>query len=324
MIRIDAHIHYMGDAPDSLELLEQLDLKMLNICVAEDANGQWRSQADVYRGLSQEQPGRYAWCTSFDLPRFDDLQYVDKVITELERDFAQGAAACKVWKNIGMEVRKPSGEHLMVDDPLLEPIFSFIADRNKTLLMHIADPLDCWRPLQESSPHYSYYSEHPEWHLYGRDDMPSHQQLMEARDAVVARHPNLRVVGAHLGSLEHDVAEVAKRFDRYPNFAVDMSARLLDLALQDAGKVRPFFLKYQDRILFGTDMGTWGLASAMPESRRERLRQEFTNSYEEHYRYLENEGPMRISEREVVGIGLPADVLEKLYRANARRWYPGI
>src|SRR5579884_2814938 len=232
--------------------------------------------------------------------------------------------ACKVWKNIGMEARKPSGEYMMVDDPLLEPIFSFVADRNKTLLMHIADPLDCWRPLYESSPHYSYYSEHPEWHLHGREDMPSHQQLMDARDAVVARHSNLRIVGAHLGSLEHDVAEVANRFERYPNFAVDMSARLLDLALQDTAKMRAFFLKYQDRILFGTDVGTWGLASLMSAEKREHLYNGFINSYQEHFRYLEKEGPMTISDREVMGIGLPAEVLEKIYRSNARRWYPGL
>ncbi|HZT41417.1 MAG TPA: amidohydrolase family protein [Chthonomonadaceae bacterium] len=324
MIRVDAHIHYMGDTPDMLGLLEQLDLKMLNICVAEDAHGRWRSQAEAYRRLAQEHPGRFAWCTSFDLPRLEDPQYVDKAIEELEQDFAQGAIACKVWKNIGMEARKPSGEYMMVDDPLLEPIFSFVADRNKTLLMHIADPLDCWRPLYESSPHYSYYSEHPEWHLHGREDMPSHQQLMDARDAVVARHSNLRIVGAHLGSLEHDVAEVANRFERYPNFAVDMSARLLDLALQDTAKMRAFFLKYQDRILFGTDVGTWGLASLMSAEKREHLYNGFINSYQEHFRYLEKEGPMTISDREVMGIGLPAEVLEKIYRSNARRWYPGL
>lgn len=324
MTRVDAHIHYMGDAPDSLGLLEQLDLKLLNICVAEDANGKWRDQAEVYRRLIEEQPRRYAWCTSFDLPRFDDPHYVDKTIETLGRDFAQGAIACKVWKNFGMEARKPSGEHILPDDPMLEPILSYVEDQNRTLLMHIADPLDCWLPLREGSPHYDYYSKHPEWHLYGRTEMPSHGQLMDARDAVVARHPKLRVVGAHLGSLEHDVDEVAKRFDQYPNFAVDMSARLFDLAIQDADKVHRFFLKYQDRILFGTDMGTWGPASAKSEEERDKLKTYMTNSYEEHFHYLEQSGPMTQREREVESIGLPAEVLEKIYSANAQRWYPGL
>ncbi len=249
---------------------------------------------------------------------------MERVVAGLERDFDQGAVACKIWKNFGMEVVTPSGEYMLPDDPLLTPIFAAIADRNKTLLMHIADPLDCWRPLRPASPHYSYYSQHPEWHLYGREDRPSHQQLMDARDAVVARHPNLRVVGAHLGSLEHDVAEVAKRLDAFPNFAVDMSARLLDLALQDSDTVRAFFLKYPDRVLFGADMGTWGLASAKTAEQLANTLQYMSNAYEEHFRYLEQSGPMTISGREVAGIGLPADVLEQVYRANARRWYPGM
>lgn len=318
-------MHYMGDEAESQGMLEQLDLKMMNICCIDEAGEGWREeQAEVYRRLAQEHPQRFGWCTSFTLPGFDDPQYVDRVITQMERDFAEGAVACKAWKNFGMEIRKPSGEYMMVDDPLLEPIFSFVADQDKTLLMHIADPLDCWLPLREDSPHYGYYSQNPEWHLYGRDDVPSHQQMMDARDAVVARHPNLRVVGAHLGSLEHDVDEVARRFDRYPNFAVDMSARLLDLALQDAGKVRQFFLKYPDRILFGADMGTWGLASAKPPEARTRQLDTMRTAYDEHFRYLEESGPMTIRGREVQGIGLPAETLEKVYRANARRWYPGL
>lgn len=324
MMRIDSHMHYMGDTPESRELLERLDLKMMNICVAEDANGKWREQADCYAQLAREHPNRFGWCTSFDLPRFDDPGYVDAVISGLERDFADGAVACKIWKNFGMGVRKPNGEHLLPDDPLLEPIYAFIADSGKTLLMHIADPLDGWLPLHEGSAHYGYFSKHPEWHLYGRTDYPSHQQLMDARDAVVARHPNLRVVGAHLGSLEHDVDEVAIRFDRYPNFAVDMSARLLDLALQDSKKVHAFFLKYSDRVLFGADMGTWGLASAKSPEQLAGSMNYMTNSYEEHFRYLERNDMTTVHDREVAGIGLPAEVLDKVYRANARRWYPGL
>lgn len=325
-IRIDSHMHYMGDTDESLELLEQFNLKMLNICVVDDPHGEWRWQADVYHRLAQENAYRYAWCTGFDLPRFDDHDYIEDVIDRLGHDFDYecGAVACKVWKNFGMGVRKPSGENMMVDDPMLEPIFSYIADRNRTLIAHIADPLDCWLPLREDSVHYGYYTKNPEWHLYQKPDVASHQQLMDARDAVVARHPKLRIVGAHLGSLEHDVDEVAKRFDLYPNFAVDMSARLLDLALQDTDKVRAFFIKYQDRILFGADMGTWGRASEKSEEDRRRQIGSIARSYGEHFQYLETDGPVTIRNREVRGIGLPPEVLMKVYNTNAHHWFSGI
>lgn len=325
MKHIDAHIHFLGDEPASLALMAQFDLKMMNICVADDAHGAWRQQADTYQCLMQQYPDRYGWCTSFDLPRFDDAHYVEQVCAGLERDFEEGkAVACKVWKNIGMEVQTPAGDYFMVDDPLLEPIFAYLAAKNKTLLMHIAEPLDCWLPLREGSPHYGYYSKNPQWHMYDKPHMPSHQSLMAARDAVIARHPNLRVIGAHFGSLEYDVAELAWRFDTYPNFAVDISARLLDFALQETEKVRQFCLDYQDRILFGTDMVTREACSALSaEALAGRLRWA-EETYRQHFQFFESDAPMTVRGHEVRGLGLPASVLEKFYITNAQRWYPGL
>ncbi len=322
--RIDVHMHYMGDTDISRSLLESLDLKMMNICVAEDADGKWRDQADVYRNLAHCYPDRFAWCTSFDLPKFEDADYIKRVIEGLERDFRDGAIACKIWKNVGMGLRNPSGDHVLVDDPILEPIVRFIEAQGKTLLMHIADPLDGWLPLDPSSVHYGYYSKNLEWHLYGRTDMPTHRQLMDARDNVIARHPNLRVVGAHLGSLEHDVNEVARRFDKYPNFAVDVSARLYDLATQDVSLVREFFNNYQDRILFGIDCGTWELASAKSPEQMANTMKYITKEYSDYSAYLESEGAVTLRDRELPALNLPADILDKVYRDNAKRWYPGI
>ena len=101
---IDAHIHYGDDAPELLALLAEFDIRLHNICVAQDSQGAWRESAERYHSLAQTNPRRYAWCTSFDLPRLDDPGYVDDVLAGLERDFAAGAVACKVWKNIGMKV----------------------------------------------------------------------------------------------------------------------------------------------------------------------------------------------------------------------------
>ena len=324
MRHIDAHIHFLGDEPASLALLEQYDLKLMNICVAEDSQGAWRRQADTYLRLAQTYPDRYGWCTTFDLPRFDDPHYIEKAIEGLEHDFAAGAVACKVWKNIGMEVISPSGDYFMVDDPLLEPIFTYLADKNKTLLTHIAEPLECWLPLKEGSPHYGYYSKNPQWHMYGKTEMPSHQRLMDARDALVARHPNLRVVGAHFASLEYDVDELVRRFDRYPNFAVDISARLLDFALQDTAKVRRFCLDYQDRILLGTDIVTTVPCSALSSAELDARLKWVDRTYQNHFQFFETEDTFTLAGYEVRGIGLPAPVLEKIYVTNAQRWYPGL
>lgn len=321
---IDAHIHYGDDDPALLALLAEFDLKLLNICFVYDAQDPWREQAATYRSLIQAHPQRFAWCTSFDLPRFDDPQYIDQAIAGLERDFQAGAIACKIWKNIGMDVRTPSGEFLMVDDPLFDPIFEYLSAGEHPLLTHIAEPLECWQPLKPGSPHYSYYSKYPEWHMYGRDGFPSHEQLMRARDHVLEKHPKLHMIGAHLGSLEYDVAVLAARLDRYPNFAVDISARLTDLVTQDSAKVREFFLKYQDRLLFGTDMVLRQKLSTMNLADKLATIQNLRETYQTHFAYFEQDQPVTVRGYTNQGLNLPAAVLEKFYRTNTQTWYPGV
>jgi hypothetical protein len=194
MRRIDAHVHYGAQTPATLELVEQLDLKCLNVCVS---HGNWREQQrELYRSLAQSDPARFAWCTTFDLPDFTP-DYSQRVIAELDRDFADGAIGCKIWKNVGMELKSPAGGYVLPDDPILDPIYAHLAKRGWTLLAHIAEPLACWQPLDPASPHYSYYKDNPQWHMHGRSDVPSHQQLMAARDHVLEKHPKLRFVGAH-------------------------------------------------------------------------------------------------------------------------------
>jgi hypothetical protein len=145
---IEAHKHYGDSHPALAALLAEFDIKLLNISLGLDQNGDWREpQVQDYKTLAQEMPERYAWCTSFDLPRFDDADYVSAVIEGLFRDFEAGAVACKIWKNIGMEVKRPDGTFFMVDDPLFDPIFAYLAESGRPLLTHIAEPLECWQPL---------------------------------------------------------------------------------------------------------------------------------------------------------------------------------
>ncbi len=322
MLKIDSHIHVSGDHADCVGLLEQLDLKMLNNCVASGPPDKWRAQREIYRRMAREHPGRYAWCTTIDLPDFTP-DYAERAIAELAQDFRDGSVACKFWKNIGMEVRKPDGSFLMIDDPLFDPIYAYLVREGKPALMHIAEPLACWQPLAEGNPHYSYYSQHPEWHMYYKPDYPSHAEIIAARDRMLARWPKLRVIGAHLGSLEWDVSEIAKRLDAYPNFAVDTSARVRDLAYQDAATVRAFFLAYSDRILFGTDVVIRDAFSEMDAETRQRQVQRLRDTYAAEMAYYERE-EATLRGQPYPGLGLPERVLRQLYLDNAVAWYPGI
>ncbi|HUX20009.1 MAG TPA: amidohydrolase family protein, partial [Spirochaetia bacterium] len=293
MNKIDAHIHFYGSHPDDIGLLRKLDIKLLNICVADGPEG-WEEQKRHYRSLSKQYPESYSWCTTFDPPRFieKDSDYVERVIAGLSSDFDSGASACKIWKNIGMEVKRPDGEFIMVDDPLFRPIFEFIRESGRPVLMHIAEPLACWQPLDESSPHYGYYKENPQWHMYGRAGFPSHARLIAARDRVLEAHPGVQFVGAHLGSLEYDLAEVARRLDSYPNFTVDTSARMLDLMVQDSGAVREFITKYSDRVLYGSDFVETNDQTKCTPDERGRVVEELAETYNAEIAYLTDGGEM--------------------------------
>lgn len=322
MKKIDAHIHFFANHADSVNRLNELDIKLLNICVAH-APGEWSQDKEHYRSLVERYPDTFAWCTTFDPPdyRVSDEAYAERVIAELSADFASGAAACKIWKNVGMEFKKPTGEFLMVDDPIFRPIFEFFEKANRPVLMHIGEPLACWSPLDEKSPHYSYYKENPQWHMYGRKDFPSHGEIIAARDHVLELHPRVRFIGAHLGSLEYDVAEIAKRLDRYPNFVVDTSARMVDLMVQDNGKVAEFLTKYRDRVLYGSDFVDSRDQSALSPEDRQGAIAKLGNAYAREMDYLTSDRTIDYRGRSFTGLALSDEVTKKLLFDNAHRWY---
>ncbi len=308
---IDSHLHYGPANAEMANLPAELDLKLLNVCVAHEG---WRDQADDYGKLARENPGRYAWCTTFDLPGFDEGAYVDRVTAALDRDFAAGAVGCKIWKHVGMELKDPAGQFVLCDHPIFQGVYGHLAKRRWTLLAHIAEPLACWLPLDPQSPHYSYYKGSPKWHMYGRSDVPSHEQLMAARDRIMEGHPTLRVVGAHLGSMEHSLEDIAMRLGRYPNFAIDTSARLGDLSMKPREELIEFITRYQDRILFGTDIVIRD-PKGLPWVRE---------TYATERAFYETDDIVQVGTRKVKGLALSQSILRKLFVENAKRWYPGL
>jgi predicted TIM-barrel fold metal-dependent hydrolase len=228
----------------------------------------------------------------------------------------------KIWKEVGLELKRPDGAFLLPDDPILDPVYAHLAARRKPLLAHLAEPREAWLPLDPKSVHYGYYSRNPQWHLYGKPEYPSHARLMDARDHILAKHPNLVVIGAHLGSLEYDVDEVAKRLDEYPNFHVEVSARTRDLTRQQSSKVRAFFLKYQDRVLYGVDR-SWRPYRTPDVTPTDADRAKFAADLEAQYRrdwaYYAGTGPTDYGGDTVEALALPQAVLEKFYWKNAER-----
>jgi predicted TIM-barrel fold metal-dependent hydrolase len=326
ILKIDVHSHIFDDVPEVVEMMDENRVRIVNVCVrGTDPERLRRSQALAEQQQAKYGRRRFPFASTFDLTRRDDPDYVDQVKRWLDASFESGAVMVKIWKEVGMEIKDRQGRFILPDDSLFDPIYAFLAERGKPLLAHLAEPLEAWLPLDPQGVHFGYYSKNPEWHLYGRSGFPSHAEIVASRDRILERHPRLTVIGAHLGSLEHDVDELARRLDRYPNFSVDCSARTADLTRQPTEKVRAFLVRYQDRVLYGLDQ-TRSPDPGRKDSAEERTA--FAKSLEDQYRrdfqYYAGEGEMEYRGKAVRCLALPREVVEKLFHGNAERVIPGL
>jgi predicted TIM-barrel fold metal-dependent hydrolase len=303
---IDTHTHMHRSAPALVETLRQAEWRCLSICDSREIGDQPSILGEMVRGtkvLHVESKGRIAWATTFDARPFETQGFTDRVIGSLQRDFNEQAVAVKIWKNIGLAIRSKSGQFLMPDSAVLTPIFASVERSGRTLISHLADPDVAWQPLEGNES--SYYKTHPEWHMHGRSEVPSKTAILEARDRVIARHRRLRVIGCHLGSNEDDLAQLAKRLDAHPNFAVDVASRVRYLARLEANTVRQFVTKYQDRIIYATDF-------VLGKDDDGKAAKSLVSVHEREWNYFSD------------ALGLPEPILRKIFRENAIRWIPGI
>ncbi|HSU32663.1 MAG TPA: amidohydrolase family protein [Bryobacteraceae bacterium] len=318
---IDTHAHAFKVDARFYDFLHKLHLHLVDIVVANKDDAEFNGlepKIEAAKAFVNHSNGQAVLCTTFDPFKFSDPKFADRSVQQLNRDFAWGAVAVKIWKNVGMELRDQSGHFVMPDDARLEPIYKDIAAHGKTLIAHLAEPDSCWQPPNRNSPDYKYYSEHPEWYMYKQPDHPAKATIIQARDRILKGNPNLRVIGAHLGSLETNLDEIGRRLDRYPNFAVDVAARVAYLTIQPREKTRDFLIRYQDRILYGTDLSFSGRQNA------ETAEKTWEKRYEADWAYFSSRGTVEYQGRKVQALGLPAQVLSKLYHDNAVRWIPGV
>ncbi|HUR58363.1 MAG TPA: amidohydrolase family protein, partial [Opitutaceae bacterium] len=229
MLKIDVHSHVFEDLPALDQLMRRINVRTINVC-NRGTDDHFDTMHRVALELYRKDPLLYPFTATFDLQRRDEPTYAQDVIAHLDRQFALGAVAVKIWKEVGMDIKDAKGKFIMPDDPRFDPIYAHLARRGKPLQAHLAEPIDAWRPLDPNSNHYAYYSQNPEWHFYGKPEYPSHEAIIAARDNIMKKHPTLVVVGAHLGSLEHDLEGIAARLEKYPNFNIEVAARTRNLS----------------------------------------------------------------------------------------------
>lgn len=318
---IDVHVHVFKSGPAFQKMIEGLNLKLLNILVMDDTlpyRQQLQPQIDDALALMRSSHGHVAWCTTFDPYKIDSASFAADAIRQINRDFEHGAVAVKIWKNIGMEIKDNKGQYIMADDPRLEPVYKDIASHGKTLMTHQAEPDVAWGPADESDPSWSYYKENPQWYVANRSGFPSKQRILEARDHVLVNNPQLRMVGVHLGSMERDLDNIARHLDKYSNFAIDLAARMEYLMLMPPDKVRAFLIRYQDRVLYGSDL------DLPPDAKFPDALTEWQSTYARDWKFLATGEPFEVEGKPRNGLNLPEPVLQKIFRTNAIRWISGL
>ncbi len=329
--RIDVHTHIGPDGIDrALALMDRWGIDGV-VNLSGMYPGPPRRMLETQLQAAARARGRIAVFANVDFVRAVRLHkdYGSFLAGQLEEAKKEGAVGLKISKGLGLGYPTPDlSRPLPVDDPGLDPLFEKAGALGMPVAIHTGDPKAFWQPPGPENERYDELKAHPEWSFYGEPSVPSWEQLYQAFEHRVARHPKTTFIGVHFGNAPEDPDQVARMLDKYPNLYVDTAARVPEIGRHDADKMRRFYEKYQDRVLFGTDTGVGGSQEEMmygsngadpPTAKDEEL------FFSATYRYFETRDrqfphPTPIQGRwSIDGVGLSEAVLRKIYYDNAAR-----
>lgn len=320
---VNVHTHPSKLTDEDLdEMVRVMDAS--NIAVSVSLDGRAGNFAEHHQRLIKRHPGRFVTFVRMDYmgdgakdsPKSWDVHkpgFGVRMADRLSSAVKQGASGLKLLKDLGLYLRDPAGKLLKPDDSRFDPVWQRAGELGIPVLWHCADPVAFFRPTDEKNERWEELYRHPEWSFHGKD-FPSHQSLIDARNRVIARHPKTTFICAHMADIPEDLAKLGTYLDRYPNMNVEIAARVAELGRQPY-TARKFFLKYSNRILFGTD-GVPPVSELIPHWR-------FLETWDENFPYEDNPFPPQ-GLWNIYGLGLPNEVLKRVYYQNAVRLIPGV
>ncbi len=271
-------------------------------------------------------PGRFVQYMNLDYAEWDKPDFADIAVGQVEEGVRLGASGFKEFKRLGLYLRDKKGQLIKIDDPKLDPMWTRLGELGMPVSIHVADPRAFWLPYNEENERWDELRDHKSWWFGDPSKFPPREDLLAALERVITRHPDTTFVAVHFANNAEDLAWVDKQLDAHPNMMADLAARIPEIGRHDPSEVRRIFIKHQDRILFATDFQvydhlTLGSGGKGPPPTDE----DAISFFDKHWRWLETldkdfphmtpiQGNWTIS-----GIGLPADVLRKIYFGNARR-----
>jgi predicted TIM-barrel fold metal-dependent hydrolase len=300
---IDYHNHLDAQGPrEVLRIMDECAIERI-VNITMHTGEMALEMIRKFHGVAPDRFATYGWMD------WSDVQtsgFFERSIERLERLIDHGACGLKIWKDLGTKVRDADGSLLRIDDERLDPLYEKAAELRVPVMYHIADPDAFFLPIDAANERYEELAAHPEWSYYS-----SHYgklELLAQRDRVISRHPKTTFVGAHVAEHPEDLAYVTRLLEENSNLHVDIGARCAELGRQPY-TAREFFLKFANRILFGTDL--------IPEINMYRLHYRFLETRDEYFEYPSHAS--RQGRWNIYGLYLPDDVLRKVYRENAIR-----
>lgn len=328
---IDAHNHLWGNwnveavsrVMDQAGVISYCDLTA-NVQISWEKGGYSIGAGDIgefFEQCAAQYPGKFYCFTTasfarpIDTPLFEYAKdFVAETIATLRDHVRRGARGLKILKELGLRYKDGDGRLLSIDDERLAPIFDEAGRLGIPVLMHQADPSGFFEPVTPENKHYDSLKKYPSW-SFADPKFPRKDELIRRRDNVVARHPGTRFILPHVANYAEKPDYVSRLIDEHPNVYIDFSARMDELGRQPE-TARAFFLKHQDRILFGTDM------PASPAMYQCYFR--FLETFDEGIIPPDYDGTFGRYRWTVTGLGLPEDVLRKFYYQNALEIIPGL
>jgi predicted TIM-barrel fold metal-dependent hydrolase len=324
---VDAHNHlgrwlsaWVGDDADAWTvtdvgaLLELMDA--CNVRAIVNLDGRWGDdlEANLDR-YDRSHTGRFATFCHVDWAAAvasDDLGAA--AADSLRASVRAGAKGLKVWKDLGLHVRDGRGDLILPDDARLRPLWEAAADTGVPVFIHTADPVAFFDPVDERNERYEQLHAFPEW-SFADPSFPRFERLIDALEALVADNPRTTFVGVHVGGYAENLARVGAMLDAYPNYHVDIAARVAELGRQPRA-TRELIVSHPDRVLFGID-------EFPPARENYGIHFRFLETADEHFPHSTEEVPL-MGRWTIAGVDLPDDVLRKVYAENALRVVPGL
>ncbi len=313
---IDAHNHLGEDfgggwerrpVSEMLPLLDEVDVRLYV-----DLDGGWGEQIlDAHlKHFKEPAPERFMMFGGVDWSAWAEKgnAFPEWAAGRLRAQKARGAEGLKIWKPFGLQVKDDQGRLVAVDDPRLDAIWQTAAELKLPVLIHVADPVAFFEPVDNLNERWEELQGNPDW-AFTSPPYPPFSAIMNGLAGLVQRHPQTTFIAAHVGCYAENLGWVGALLDRCPNLYVDIAARLGELCRQPYS-ARRFFLQYADRILFGIDAG--------PNPEEYRIYYRFLETDDEHFNYNQGAAPGQ-GRWFACGIFLPDDVLEKVYHGNAER-----